>query len=163
MFYAAREYDASAALADTRRFFCVHCNHECDAMVTGVGQGHGQSPFFLDNGGARDRARDQALGNASANMHFALRGAKCPRCGKHDARPRRYVYLTSIARGLPIGLLLGIAILAMFEGSKSGWVIGIAAAALTASVMTVMRSQRMLTGVFFPSEQRTSTSTRLGL
>jgi hypothetical protein len=133
-------------------------------MVTGIGTGAGSSAFFLDNQGASGRARDQATGAASANMHYALRGAKCPKCGKHDSAARRRVYLTSAVRGIPIGLLVGAGILAACKGSSFGWGAGVVACVLIAAIMTVTRSQTMLSGATLHSgDVGKSTTSRLGL
>ena len=144
--YVGRRYEASVVTSEATRFSCMHCNYECDAMVTGIGEGQGRSAYFLDNDGARDRAQHDAAGDARANMHFALRGATCPSCKKHDAGARRYVYLTSALRGLVIGALLGAVVLVLCKGSTFGWGAGIATIGVVTAIMTITRSQRMLTG-----------------
>jgi hypothetical protein len=54
--YVARQYRATAVASQPREFYCNHCSYTCDAVVTGIGSGSGQSPFLLDNAGARGRA-----------------------------------------------------------------------------------------------------------
>jgi len=144
--YAGRNYQAQVVMSESTRYQCMHCGFECDAMVTGIGEGSGRSPYFLDNDGARDRARMDASAGASNNMHYALRSAVCPKCGKHDAGARREVYVLSALRGLLFGALLGGVVLVLFKGSTTGWGAGIVTALVVMIAMTISRAQRMLTG-----------------
>ncbi len=144
--YVGRQHTAPVATVDNDRFVCIHCKYECDALVTGVGEGTGRSPYFLDNAGARDRARDEAVGEARSNMHWALAGATCPQCGKHDGSARWHVYWTSGVRGLAYGALVGALVVTALKGSTAGWVGGVIGLLVVAIGATVLRSQRMLTG-----------------
>ena len=144
--YAGRQYQAQVVTSESTRYVCMHCNFECDAMVTGIGDGTGRSPYFLDNAGARQRARDEAAVNARANMGWALRGARCPKCGKRDQGARRFVYMVSALRGLLFGAIAGVLPVAALKGSASGWGLGIAIALVVMIAMTVTRAQRMLEG-----------------
>lgn len=144
--YVGRHHTTSIATVNNDRFVCIHCNYECDALVTGLGEGSGSSPYFLDDDGARGRARDEAVGEARSNMHWALAGASCPQCGKHDRAARWHVYWTSGVRGLAYGALIGVAIVAALKGSTAGWIGGVLGLLVVAVGATVLRSQRMLTG-----------------
>ena len=144
--YAGRSYQAQVVTSESTRYQCMHCGFECDAMVTGIGEGSGSSPFFLDNDGARDRARMDASAGASNNMHYALRSATCPKCGKHDAGARREVYITSALRGLLYGALLGGVVVVVCKGSMTGWGVGIATCVVVMIAMTIARAERMLSG-----------------
>jgi hypothetical protein len=163
MVYVQRRYRASAAAAEAARFHCMHCDYACDAFVSGVGHGSGVSPFLLDDDGARERANDEAMGNLRFNMDVALRCATCPRCGKHDASSRRDVYITSLVPALAVGLILGVAILLICQLSLVGWVAGVAACAIVAAIIAVIRNRRVLSGVILVSDERPARSSRLGL
>ncbi|HEU0035188.1 MAG TPA: hypothetical protein VFQ53_31400 [Kofleriaceae bacterium] len=149
--YIGRQYQAKVVTSQHDRFCCVHCQYECEALVTGIGEGSGRSPYFIDNAGASERAHAGALGNAQANMRYALRGAKCPRCGKHDRRVHAYVYLISALLGLGLGLLVSGLILAAAQGSRFGWGAGVLALVVTTAIVTFARSQRMLSGAMLMS------------
>ncbi len=161
--YVGKRYEVTTATAQSSRFSCMHCNFECDAIVTGVGSGSGSSPYFLDNAGATGRANDEAVGAARENMHFALRAAVCPSCGKRDRRAVWHAYLLAMPRGLGLGLLVGVAIVAALQGSTTGWKLGIAGGVVLAAVLIVLDGQRRLTGALLQTGNTKSTTSRLGL
>lgn len=161
--YVGKRYEVTTATVESTRFYCMHCSFECDAVVTGVGSGSGSSPYFLDNSGARGRANSEAVGAARDNMHFALRAAVCPQCGKRDQGAYRQAYLSGVPKGLGLGLLVGVAIVAAFKGEALGWQLGIAGGVLLAAVLIVLDGQRRLTGAMLQTGSTKSTTSRLGL
>jgi hypothetical protein len=136
-------------------------------MAVGIGSGEGRSAYFLDNAGAQSRAHDAAIAEASENLNFAVRGAKCPACGKYNRAARAQAYVSSALRGVPLGALIGFFIVVVFQGSKAGWWTGAIAAVIVALGITIMRTRRMLEGAIFETAAGTavgpSKSSKLGL
>ena len=54
--YVGRRHTATIRAKRVMSFRCVHCGHRAKALVVGVGQGQGSSPYFLDESGAKERA-----------------------------------------------------------------------------------------------------------
>ncbi len=82
--YVGRKHTATVTKPALLTYTCSRCNHEAFALVTGVGQGAGQSPFFLDENGAKQRASSEAEDAAKANADLTLGLARCPSCQTRD-------------------------------------------------------------------------------
>jgi hypothetical protein len=82
--YVGRQHTVTATAKTVLPFRCVHCGHSARALVVGVGQGAGNSPYFLDEQGAKGRARSKAEEAAHENAELTVRLAECPKCGKTD-------------------------------------------------------------------------------
>jgi hypothetical protein len=82
--YVGRKHTATVTKPALLPYTCSRCNHEAFALVTGVGQGAGQSPFFLDENGAQQRATSEAEEAAKANAELTLALARCPSCQTRD-------------------------------------------------------------------------------
>lgn len=84
--YVGKSHTATITSRGVRTFVCPSCSHEALAIVVGVGQGAGQSPFFLDEEGAKERASREGAKNAEENAAFTLSLARCPKCFWRDDR-----------------------------------------------------------------------------
>ncbi len=82
--YVGNRHTATVTVKDVLPFTCKLCGHEAEALVVGVGQGQGNSAFFLDEDGARSRASSSAEDNARKNLEQTLSLARCPRCHRQD-------------------------------------------------------------------------------
>lgn len=83
--YVGRRHTATVTAKTLLPYSCPNCRHEAFALVTGVGQGQGQSPYFLDESGAKERAGSQAEASARENAELTLSLARCPSCQRIDA------------------------------------------------------------------------------
>lgn len=82
--YVGKSHTATITSRGVRTFVCPSCAHEALAVVVGVGQGAGQSPFFLDEEGAKERASREGTKNAEENAALTLALARCPKCFARD-------------------------------------------------------------------------------
>ncbi len=71
-------------------------------MVLGVGQGAGNSPFLLDEAGARDRARSSAQAAAEKNARLTVTLATCPKCFQNDRAAIAALRMKAIAGALAV-------------------------------------------------------------
>lgn len=83
--YVGKKYTATKVEHRALEYHCKHCDHTVDVVVAGVGMGQGQSPYFLDNQGAAERAGERAAEDAVKNAELTLKLWPCPRCGKRDS------------------------------------------------------------------------------
>jgi hypothetical protein len=97
--YVGRKHTATITTRSILPFRCIFCKKESLAVVIGVGQGQGNSPYFLDESGAKDRAKSSAERAAEENARLTLSMAACPKCGRRDE---------SVARGLKTKAVLGV-------------------------------------------------------
>jgi transcription elongation factor Elf1 len=98
--YVGRRHSATVTTKQILPFTCPSCRHEALAIAVGVGQGDGQSPFMLDEDGAKDRAASRAARSARDNARLTLSLAACPRCKKRDERAVSAVKRKAIAGAL---------------------------------------------------------------
>ncbi len=120
--YVGRKHTVTATTQKLFPFVCPHCNHEAFALVTGVGQGAGNSPYFLDEGGAKERASSQANDAATENAAATLLLARCPSCFQRDEGAVRAVKGKAIAGALAclfIFPIFGLGLDAMHSGRSS--------------------------------------------
>lgn len=97
--YVGRKHTATITTKAILPFRCTFCRKESQALVVGVGQGQGNSPYFLDESGAKDRAKSSAERAAEENAQLTLSLAACPKCGRRDE---------SVARALKAKAILGV-------------------------------------------------------
>lgn len=98
--YVGRRMISTVTVRDILSYTCKHCEFRGEALVTAVGQGQGQSPFFLDNEGAANRASERAERDAREKLVDTIGIATCPSCGKRDASAVRGAYVWAILLGL---------------------------------------------------------------
>ncbi len=120
--YVGRQHTVTSTARKLSSFRCLHCNAESRAFVVGVGQDRGNSPYFLDEAGAKDRAHATADDAAEENTRLTLSLARCPTCQKRDEGALRAVKgkaLAGVVAALALLPLLGI----FFDGLKgtSAW------------------------------------------
>jgi hypothetical protein len=84
--YIGRQSRVKREIIRRMTFGCRTCGLTREAMVTGIGVGIGNSPYFMDNEGAKRRAGDKASANSEKNMRLNLRLARCPQCGARDGQ-----------------------------------------------------------------------------
>ncbi len=82
--YVGRRHSATVTIKRVLPFHCPHCAHQARALVVGIGQGQGTSPYFLDESGAKQRASSGAERAAEENAALTLKVARCPSCHKRD-------------------------------------------------------------------------------
>jgi hypothetical protein len=82
--YVGNRHTATVTVKDVLEFRCKPCGHTSNALVVGVGQGQGNSAFFLDEEGAKSRASSSAEVEARRNLKQTLTLARCPKCGRRD-------------------------------------------------------------------------------
>lgn len=116
--YVGNKYTATRQHTDLRDFVCKACHYQGRAVVVGVGQGAGNSAYFLDNSGARERAGAAADEAAETNAVLTLSLARCPRCGNRDEAAVRFFWLKMAATLVASALFLwGIgAVVAAIQG-----------------------------------------------
>jgi hypothetical protein len=125
--YVGKKVTVTQRAEDLRVFRCRCCGTEATAYVVGVGQGQGNSAYFLDNDGAAVRADRHAVEAAARNVELTLSLARCPSCGQRSPQAvwgfwARYAF--AVAAG--VGLLWALGgILYSLEGSASAlWIFG---------------------------------------
>ena len=84
--YIGNKHTATTTTSRILDFSCSNCGHKEKVLVTGVGQGQGNSAYFLDESGAKDRAAEGANKKALKNVHQTLKMAKCPNCGMRNKK-----------------------------------------------------------------------------
>jgi hypothetical protein len=82
--YVGNRHTATVTVKEVMPFTCKLCGHEAEALVVGVGQGQGNSAYFLDEEGAKTRASSSAEVSARKNLTQTLSLARCPRCNRQD-------------------------------------------------------------------------------
>jgi len=125
--YVGKKVTVTQRAEDLRVFHCHDCATAATAYVVGVGQGQGNSAFFLDNSGAAVRADKCAIEAAERNVELTLSLARCPSCGQRDAAAVRGFWLRyAFAVAAGVGLLWSLGgIVYSLEGSEAAlWIFG---------------------------------------
>lgn len=86
-------------------YACDSCGFTSKVMVTGVGQGQGNSPYFMDETGAEKRALKHANKNAIENIDETFKIARCPKCNKRNETNVSAFWRKQI-RKIVLGMLL---------------------------------------------------------
>jgi hypothetical protein len=128
--YVGKQYTATRHHADFHDFACAACHLRTRVFVLGVGEGKGNSAYFLDNGGASERADAAATAAAEANTRLTLSLARCPRCGTRDPAAVRWFWLKMVATLVGSALALwGIGgLIALIQGGADDalmWIFGV--------------------------------------
>jgi hypothetical protein len=87
----------------------------------GVGQGQGNSAFFLDEEGAKSRASSSAELEARRNLKQTLDLARCPRCGQRDEAALSHLRIKAVLGSLGAGVFL-VAMGLILDAMKRGHV-----------------------------------------
>lgn len=95
--YVGRRHTSTVTLKKVLPFRCKRCSHATHALVVGVGQGQGNSAYFLDESGAKERAATAGNKAAEQNAELTLKLATCPKCGERDADALRAIKGKAIA------------------------------------------------------------------
>lgn len=82
--YIGNQHTSTIQVAKVVDFKCEHCSFQGPAKVIGVGQGKGNSAYFLDEKGAKKRAYSGAEKNALKNIDETRSIARCLKCGKRS-------------------------------------------------------------------------------
>jgi hypothetical protein len=118
--YVGRKFTATAKAVGERDFVCASCGFKARARVVGVGQGAGNSPYFLDEQGAKDRAHRSAGHEAEKNIDETLGLCPCPECGHRSGAGAFQLRAAGVIVGTAL-FLWGIgALLAMLKGRVDG-------------------------------------------
>ena len=96
--YVGNKHTSTITIAEIVDFQCIHCSHKSKAEVVGVGQGQGNSAYFMDESGAKGRAQTGAELNASKNVQETLKLAKCPKCYKRNTKNVRIFWAKQILK-----------------------------------------------------------------
>jgi hypothetical protein len=123
--YVGRKHTSTVTLKTVLPFRCASCAHEAQALVVGVGQGQGNSPYFLDESGAKERAASSADSAARENATLTLKLAACPKCGARDEAAVRAIKLKAVAgvvACLVLLPLLGVFIDSLRRTSFGFWI-----------------------------------------
>ena len=149
--YFGRRHSAKITLREVLRFNCKSCGYTADAAVEATGRGQGNSPFFLDESGAEDRAVSSAEEDARNNLVDTLRLATCPKCHKRDAGAVRWAKVKTAVLAIFLGSLTTGAM--WFFRWGPSFPLQVAAGLAIAAVTFVIARRRWLTAderVVFP-------------
>src|SRR5512141_198244 len=109
--YVGRKHTATIHAEVELPFACQFCRFKGTAKVVGVGQGVGNSPYFLDDQGAASRASSEAAEKARENAALTLKLARCPGCGARDDGAVRGEQLKAVLAS--VGTLIGMLLLGL--------------------------------------------------
>jgi hypothetical protein len=121
--YVGMRYRSWSASSRIERFECQKCGFTSNVQVVGEGESEGDSPLFLDNDGAEQRAHDKAQRLAQEDLARMQRLITCYRCGYRDPRAFR------LERAKSAAILLGGAatfgVVALYNKSVYFFLIGV--------------------------------------
>ena len=137
---------------------CEHCDLEWAFQVRCGGIGEGVSPYFLDERGARERARESARHSLEQDRQLAREGVArnvaCPGCNRYQSEmveSLRRTHESSLAAVALVCMLFGslLALRAMTESeplatSNLGWTAPSALLFVAGTWLLVRRSQLRL-------------------
>jgi hypothetical protein len=110
MAYFGSRHTATAIEKFDASFRCEACGIERGARAVASGTGSAASPYFIDEGGARDRASEEAYSNALEAAQVYLLIVPCPVCGKRNRGPAKEFVRTSWIASIAIaavGMVIG--------------------------------------------------------
>lgn len=123
--FVGMRYRLWGSSSKIERFLCKQCSFTSKIQFVGEGTGVGLSPFFLDNDGAQQRARDSAQRSADKDLARLQRLISCYQCGYRDPSAFKQERAKSVAILVGGAALSSVALLA--TKSWSFFVIGAAA------------------------------------
>jgi hypothetical protein len=126
--YVGRRHTVTAQSKQVLPFQCRSCNHQAMALVVGVGQGQGNSPYMLDESGAKQRAADSSRRAADDNARLTLKLAVCPKCHRRDEDALRSLKTKAVAT--MVAMVVGLFLLGLFFDSLKNtgfgvWIFGV--------------------------------------
>jgi hypothetical protein len=136
-------YSSTLKASEWKTVCCEHCPGEYAYKVTREATGTGRSVLFLDNDGAKERARQEAEENIARALDKAVEPVWCPECGSYQADMFSTVRMNRVILWYFLAFLfvVGGLITSMFWGDTTflenvaggpGLVSGIAAAVIVA-------------------------------
>ncbi len=125
--YVGRKHTTTSTAEKILTFRCPGCAKTARAAVVGIGQGQGNSAYFLDEDGAKERASSRAVSAADENAALTLSLARCPSCGRRNEKAITSLKVSAVAGGIAaavfiIGLMWFVDLL---KNSSFGIVIGL--------------------------------------
>jgi predicted RNA-binding Zn-ribbon protein involved in translation (DUF1610 family) len=84
--YFGSSHTATVAEKADALFECTTCGLKKMARARALGVGAGTSPYFLDEGGATNRAMASASADAESNAELLLMLVPCPQCGARNPK-----------------------------------------------------------------------------
>src|SRR5438874_2630964 len=102
-FYFGKEFTAAATGSIVRDVTCEKCGCAYHYRLVRRGEGHGHSPYHLNNRGAERRAHDRAQRRLAKMLARDVDPVPCPDCGwiqqemVHEVRRRRLRWLNVVA------------------------------------------------------------------
>ncbi|MBX3200029.1 MAG: hypothetical protein KF894_17975 [Labilithrix sp.] len=149
--YVGRKHTAIRSAEVERTFRCKGCGYASPVRVLGIGEGTGNSPYFLDGDGARRRADDEAASRAHADADVVLAIVPCPECGERDpeaARAFKVRGLLATLGLLAVGCVIAVVFVAIMSRARVGMglVFGVGTGVLSAAAgIYVDRAKRSAT------------------
>ncbi len=125
--YVGEKHTVTRTARGLQHYRCASCGHAADALVVGVGQGEGASPFFLDREGAQSRAASSAEAAAEENVKLTLGLARCPACGERDAATVRGFWAQAILAWIGSTLMvlgIGWLVYSLQHRASALWIFG---------------------------------------
>ncbi|MBX3205519.1 MAG: hypothetical protein KF764_10655 [Labilithrix sp.] len=149
--YVGKKHTAVRSAEVERTFTCKGCGYASPVRMVGIGEGTGQSPYFLDGDGARRRADDEAGTRALEDAEVVLAIVPCPKCDQRDpeaARAFKTKGLLATVGLLAFGCAIGavLAVLMSHRSGSMGLVFGVGTGVLSAGAgIYVDRTKRRAT------------------
>jgi hypothetical protein len=112
MIYVGKRYTATVDGSIYKKVICENCRRVYYYQMSRRAQGEGDSPYYLDNTGASERATERAQRNLERRLAKGSEPVACPDCGRFQAhmiriiRSRRFDRLYWLIFGLPVVALL---------------------------------------------------------
>jgi hypothetical protein len=123
--YAGRTYRYSVRGKLSKTIVCEKCGREYSATSRAIAYGRSESYYFLDNGGARERAEQRAEIALHQHLAHAITTKACIRCGwmqqymVNEIKRRSYHYLFWVCGiGVPFILLFSCWVMVLAQTSS---------------------------------------------
>ena len=129
--YVGNRYTVSVSGSRWKAVRCTHCRSEWAYKVSRQATGEGRSPYFLDNDGAKARARSSAVESLERALASAVDNIACPRCG---------YYQEDMVQRLRSSQHTGLAVLGGFAiaGALGTLLVGVASAPTASLVVAAL-------------------------
>lgn len=85
MFYFGRRYTATVRGWKRKLVTCEYCGRAYDYKVSCEATGSAESPYYLNNEGASERAQTRAQARLNSKLESAVEAVPCPQCGHFQA------------------------------------------------------------------------------
>ena len=120
--YVGKQVTVTSKFETVLPYHCKQCGYNSEAVVIGVGQGAGNSPYFMNNSGAQEKAHSRATSAAEKNAELTLSLKRCPKCGGRDEASVRGFWLKSILGLVGVSLFLLATAGLIFAIDRKSWV-----------------------------------------